>query len=214
MIADVGSGTGISARLFVQNGNTVFGVEPNDEMRRAAEVQYGRHPNFRSVAATAECTSLPAQSVDYVVAGQAFHWFDREQARREFARISRPGGWVVLLWNVRRTDSTDFLRAYEALLLRYGTDYEQVCHRKVDDPLLKSFFTDGLFTKRCFDNQQLFDFDGLKGRTLSASYVPSPGHADFEPMLGALGDLYQRFETDGQVRLEYDTEVYFGRVEQ
>lgn len=119
-IADVGSGTGLLGRVFLDDGETVYGVEPNAEMRAAGERSLRGYPRFHSVAASAEATSLAEASVDFIVAGQAFHWFDAQAARREFARILRPGGWVAVLWNERRTDATGFLRAYEALLRRFS----------------------------------------------------------------------------------------------
>ena len=125
VVADIGSGTGKLAELFLRNGNRVFGVEPNREMREAGEGMLAGFPNFVSVDGAAEATTLPAASVDFVTAGQAFHWFDRQTARREFARILKPGGWVVLVWNERRSDSP-FLRDYEALLREFASEYEQV----------------------------------------------------------------------------------------
>src|SRR5215469_5965610 len=92
VIADVGSGTGIMTRIFLENGNQVFAVEPNPEMRHAAEQVLAAYPRFVSVPATAEATTLPAETADFVVAAQAFHWFDRERVRREFVRILKPGG--------------------------------------------------------------------------------------------------------------------------
>src|SRR5579864_7721053 len=126
VIADIASGTGIFTRMLAEIGVRVFGVEPNDEMRQAGEQFLKNYPRFTSVAGAAEATTLAEHSVDLVTAAQAAHWFDREKARREFMRILKPSGWTVLLWNERRTDSTPFLREYERLLLRYGTDYHEV----------------------------------------------------------------------------------------
>ena len=212
VIADVGSGTGISSALFLRNGNPVYAVEPNSEMRQAAERSLVRFPQFRSVAAVAEATGLPSASVDYVIAGQAFHWFDAQKAGREFARILRPGGWVVLLWNSRRLDSTEFLRAYEALLHRYGTDYAEVQHKTVDPESLQAVFAEGVFTVRKLYNEQRFDFQGLQGRLLSSSYTPSPSHPNYRPMLGDLERMFDRHAESGEVCFEYDTEIYFGHA--
>ncbi len=85
-VADVGSGTGILAELFLKNGNRVYGVEPNAEMRSAAEAALAGYANFFSVAGKAEASGLATKSVDLVTAGQAFHWFDAEKARVEFRR--------------------------------------------------------------------------------------------------------------------------------
>ena len=143
VIADVGSGTGISSELFLKNGNEVYGIEPNNEMRQAAERLLASYPNFHSIAAQAEAITLPDASVDHVVAGQAFHWFDRTRTKQEFARILKPGGWAVLLWNTRRLDSTPFLEGYEALLQQYGTDYHATQHKQIATDLLRSFFAGG-----------------------------------------------------------------------
>lgn len=210
-IADIGSGTGISAELFLKNGNTVFGVEPNAAMRQAAETVLQPYPTFHSVAGTAESTTLPSQSVDYVLAAQAFHWFDANQARQEFARILRPGGWQVLIWNSRRIDSTPFLRAYESLLQRYGTDYREVRHKSGDREMLRSFFTPGTFELHSLDNEQRFDFVGLKGRLLSSSYTPNEGHPNCQSMLNELARIFSRYEDRGCVCIEYDTQIYLGR---
>lgn len=211
IIADVGSGTGILCELFLKNGNRVFGVEPNDPMRSAAERLLQSFASFVSVAATAEATTLKPASVDFITAAQAFHWFDRKQAKREFARILRPGGWVVLIWNERRLASTPFLGEYENLLLRYGTDYQNVRHENVA-PEIAQFFAPESFKLKNFDNVQHFDFEGLKGRVLSSSYTPEPGQANFEPMLAQLEAIFNSHQRDGVVTFEYDTKVYYGHL--
>ena len=122
VIADVGSGTGISAELFLRAGSVVHAVEPNREMRAAAERLLAHFPNFHSVDGTAQATTLPDHGVDFIVAAQAFHWFNTPETRAEFSRILKPGGHIVLIWNERRLDSTPFLQAFEQLLLRHLAD--------------------------------------------------------------------------------------------
>jgi SAM-dependent methyltransferase len=212
IIADVGSGTGILSKLFLENGNMVFGVEPNAAMRLFAERQLQGFENFSSVDATAEATGLDEGSVDFITAGQAFHWFERDKAKREFARILKPRRWVVLIWNERRLDSTPFLRDYENLLLRYGTDYETVRHEKVAGELAQ-FFAPEIFQLKDFENVQHFDLESLKGRVLSASYTPEPGHRDFEPMLTKLEEVFNEHERHGTVSFEYETRVYYGHLQ-
>jgi SAM-dependent methyltransferase len=212
IVADVGSGTGISTRLFLGNGNEVFAVEPNRDMREAAEAALRGHGGFHCIAATAEETTLPPSSVDFVVAGQAFHWFDVERARREFMRILRLQGIAVLMWNTRRTDSTPFLRGYEALLQEFGTDYREVNHANVSEQVLRVFFG-GRPPNICkLPNEQVFDYAGLEGRLLSSSYVPAVGDPRHEPMLAALARLFDEHQQNNQVRFEYETELYFGRL--
>lgn len=210
IIADIGSGTGISAVPFLRLGYTVFCVEPNAEMRGAAERLLGGFAGFHSVEGFAEATTLGIHSVDCVLAAQAFHWFDVPPTRTEFSRILKHSGWLALMWNVRRLDSTPFLRAYENLLLTYATDYTQVRHENVRDPELRRFFIDGSYVTHSVPNEQRFDLDGLKGRLLSSSYAPAEGQPGHEPMLDELATLFDRYATDGHVSFEYDTRIHLG----
>jgi ubiquinone/menaquinone biosynthesis C-methylase UbiE len=197
--------------MFLRNGNSVVAIEPNAAMRQVAERLLQRYEGFRSINAAAEATTLESGSVDFVTAAQAFHWFDRARTRSEFARILKPAGWVVLIWNERRLNSTAFLRAYEDLLLRYGTDYEKVRHEKVTGEIA-DFFAPQSFELQTLENAQLFDFESLKGRLLSSSYAPDQGHPNFGPMLDELERVFQANEQDGIVSFEYETKVYYGRL--
>ncbi len=181
IIADVGSGTGILSKLLLQNGNWVFGIEPNIEMRNAGDRLLNHFPQFTSVAGSGEATTLDDHSVHIVAAGQAFHWFDREKARTEFTRILKPNGWVALIWNDRRTSSSAFLRAYEWLLLDYGTDYKEVDHKRIEKEAIRVFFGSEQFKTMTFENSQVLDYEATKGRLLSSSYVPESGHPTYAP---------------------------------
>jgi SAM-dependent methyltransferase len=211
VIADVGSGTGISAKLLLRAGCKVFGVEPNREMRQAAERLLAGEPSFHSINGTAEATTLEDHSVDLVVAAQAFHWFKRPEARAEFSRILRSDGRVALIWNERQLDGTPFLRAYEQLLLTFATDYAQVRHENIGNQEFGEFFMDGAFTAHSMPNEQSFDYEGLKGRLLSSSYAPAEGRPDHEPMIEELARIFEQHQSGGLVCFKYDTRVYVGR---
>jgi ubiquinone/menaquinone biosynthesis C-methylase UbiE len=211
LIADIGSGTGISSQLFLKNGNSVIGVEPNKEMREAAERLLKGYSKFQSVSGTAEATTVKDHSVDFIVAGQAFHWFNREPTRKEFIRILKPNGWVVLIWNDRKTEATPFLVAYEQLLKRYSTDYEKVDHKQIDAQVIQKFFEPGIASLHAFPNQQLFNLDGLKGRVNSSSYAPEPGHPNYLPLMNALEAAFETYQVNGAVSFDYDTTVYCGQ---
>ena len=211
-VADIGSGTGKLAELFLANGNRVFGVEPNREMRAAGERLLRPFPRFTSIDGTAEATTLPGHSADFISAGQAFHWFDAEECRAEFSRILKPGGWVVIVWNDRHVDSTPFLAAYEELLRACSTDYENVNHRRFNDGVAITQFFRGQPRRENFPNAQRFDFDGLQGRLLSSSYAPEAGQPRHDEMLAALKNIFDAHQKDGQVVFEYETRVYCGRL--
>ena len=210
-VADVGSGTGILTRLFLDNGNPVFAVEPNEAMRRAAERELADYAGFVSVNGQAEATTLAAHSVDLVAAGQAFHWFDGPASRVEFGRILRPGGIVALVWNARAYEGDPLMAAYEGVLAAHGLGYHAVNHRSHAGDLT-ALFTNG-HTFRAFSHARYIDFATLWGGFLSASYAPLPGDARYEPMHDALRAAFDARQRDGQVAFRYDTHLYFGRLD-
>jgi ubiquinone/menaquinone biosynthesis C-methylase UbiE len=213
VIADIGSGTGISSEPFLKMNLTVYGIEPNKEMREAAENLLVGYKNFKSIDATAEQTTLENNSVDLIVAGQAFHWFDREKTKQEFKRILKPNGTVLLMWNDRRTNTTDFLKSYEDFLQLCGNDYKTVNHKNVQDKkIFDDFFGENNYHEKWFYSYQDVDLTGLTGRVLSSSYMPNKGHVNYEHMMYCLKKLFARYQQNNQVRLDYDTKIYYGSL--
>lgn len=209
VVADIGSGTGLSTRIFLENGNAVYGVEPNAEMRAAGEAFLAEFPRFRSIEGTAEATGLADTGVDWVVAGQAFHWFDRPRAAAEFRRILRPGGQVLLVWNLAEEDATPALGAYYALCHEFGTDFHRVRQSwRVEG--IEDFFA-GPHETRVLPNEQHFDFEGLWGRLRSSSYIPKEG-PPVAPMREKLREIFDRYAEAGRFRFPYQTKMYVGRV--
>ncbi|CAN5782607.1 class I SAM-dependent methyltransferase [soil metagenome] len=207
VVADIGSGTGLSAKPFMENGNTVYGVEPNAAMREAAEKFLGDFDNFRSTDGTSTATTLGDNSCDLVIAAQAFHWFEPEATREEFRRIVKPGGSVALIWNERQTSSTEFLRKYENLLLKYGRDYAAVRHEHVNEAMLAGFFQVE-FRRQRFANKQVFDFEGMRGRLLSSSYMPDEQDPAYGPMEKELRSLFTKHAESGRIQVFYDTNIF------
>lgn len=211
VIADLGCGTGISTKLFLENGNPVFGVEPNAAMRAAAEKHLGSFPSFTSVDGTSCQTTLADKSVDMVAAAQAFHWFDAEKTRPEFKRILKPGGHIVLMWNERQLDTTPFLVDYEAFLLKYADDYAHVRHENIQMKEISDFFQKE-YGSATFPNKQIFNLDGLKGRMLSASYMPSENDPIFPTVLEELRRLFAKHAQNDKIEIIYDTNVYYCQI--
>lgn len=210
-IADIGFGTGLLTELFLRNGNSVVGVEPNHAMRTAGENYLRRFDNFTSVNGKAEATTLADGEFDFVVAGQAFHWFDVEKTRAEFRRILRPEGYAALIWNERRKTATEFLIALEKLLQTFTTD-RPTLDLEADEMAIAKFFAPHSYILRSFDNRQTLDYEGLQGRFLSASYVPEAGHPNRPPLLRALRQIFDAHAADGAVTIEYDTRVFIGQL--
>ncbi|MBV9948302.1 MAG: class I SAM-dependent methyltransferase [Myxococcales bacterium] len=214
-VADVGAGTGILTRQLLGTGARVIAVEPNAAMRDAAAAELGADPSFAGRFATssgsAEETGLADQSVDVVAAGQAFHWFDPALARAEFARVLRPPGAVVLLWNLR--GDTPLIRDYEDLLVRFAPGYGEVRMReRAEEGPIRAFFSPGAVARVRFEHEQRFDEAGLRGRLLSASYAPRPGHPLHAPMLQRLSEIFRAHERGGEATFAYETVVYAGTL--
>jgi SAM-dependent methyltransferase len=212
LVADVGAGTGISSKMFLDAGYRVTAVEPNASMRLAAENWLKPYETFRAIDGTADATGLPRASVDLVTVAQAFHWFDEQATRREFARILRPRGLAAIWWNSRRLTGTRFLEGYEALLQTYGTDYVSVAERYADDARMRVWFGDGYRGSASFEHAQRLDFAALRGRLMSSSYVPKEGHPQHVPMLCALRELFDACAEAGTISFDYDTRVYAGHL--
>ncbi|MFX0179876.1 MAG: class I SAM-dependent methyltransferase [Candidatus Hodarchaeota archaeon] len=206
IIADIGSGTGILSEVFLQNGNIVYGIEPNADMRKAAEKLLETYYNFISIDGSAEDTKLKVKNIDIITVGQAFHWFDIKQTQKEFKRILKQEGYVVLIWNNRKKSGNGFSSEYEKFILKYGKDYK---FTRKDEADINKFFK---YEKEVFYNYQDFDFEGLKGRLLSASYIPLEDNPEYEDMIKELENIFNKYQHDGLIRLEYDTELYYGNL--
>ena len=207
VIADIGSGTGILTRLFLDNGNQAYGIEPNKDMRKAAEKFLQKYTNFTSLDGSAESTGLEENCIDLITAGQAFHWFDVKKSKREFKRILKPNGNVALIWNNRGKAGAGFNSSYENFILKYGIDYKEV---RKNERNVDLFFN---YQKETFDNFQELDFTSFKGRVLSSSYIPLVDNPIFPKMIIELEDLFNEHQRNGTIIIEYDTEIYLVKVE-
>lgn len=211
-IADIGSGTGIFTRLLLDRAERVYAIEPNKEMREAAESLLGGYPGFVSVDASAEETTLPDQSVQFITIAQAFHWFNLTLCQKEFRRILVPEGRVILIWNKRVQQQSEFARGYEELVREYGNDYQRVQHGRVSETDFKEFFREGIYQQAVYSNNMKMDYEKLQGRLRSSSYCPLPGEPHYLPLMEKLKKLFDQCQQDGQVEFDYQTELYWGRV--
>ena len=205
VVADIGSGTGISTGLFLNNANKVFAVEPNKEMRKAAALIYINESKFTSVNGTAENSNLEEHTIDIIICAQAFHWFNIPETKKEFKRILKTNGHIVLVWNVRKEDD-DFQKGYE-MILQSIPEYSDVTHRNITDEEITNFFAPKPMQKESVSNFQTLNRDGLKGRLKSSSYCPKEGD-EYERLMHEVDILFYKFEKDGIIKFEYETNVY------
>jgi SAM-dependent methyltransferase len=200
LVADVGAGTGMLAELFLENGNAVVALEPNDDMRAACERLASAWPGLTVKKATAEATLLAEDSVDFVSVGRAWHWFDRERAVKEFWRILRPGGWVVLVSNRRSQDGSAEAEAYEQILMEFGRDYRETHLESRKMAEIAPLFAEGAVVREEIRGEQELTLEEFLGQTQSFSATPKPGEDGHSGMQVALQDFFSRFQSDGLLR--------------
>lgn len=213
VIADIGSGTGLLSELFLEDRYLVYCVEPNDNMRKAAEENFKKLSNFCSRNGSAESTGLSNNQVDIITAAQAFHWFDIVACHDEFFRILKDNGYVILIWNVRKNDTNDFMKSYEDLLNKYRRNSKKIQDKQDDKTRAEKFFSNEEFQTKVFKNNQFLDFEGLKGYMLSISYIPTEEDPIFNTMIAELKDLFDEYQVNGQIEILYDTQVYYGQLQ-
>jgi ubiquinone/menaquinone biosynthesis C-methylase UbiE len=206
IIADIGSGTGISTGLFISNGNKVYAVEPNKEMREPAELFYSENKNFICINGAAEQSNLKEHSINIIFCGTAFHWFNRNETKIEFNRILKPNGHIVLVWNVRK-EQDDFQKGYE-MILKSIPEYNEVMHRHGLDKEIIYFFSLRTIHKETVPNSQTLNLDGLKGRLKSSSYCPKEG-IEYENLMHEMDTLFHKFNKNGVIKFEYETIIYW-----
>ena len=211
IIADIGSGTGISAKLFLENGNTVFCVEPNEPMRKAAEGLLSQFENFHSIHGSAETTNLPDNAIDLIVCAQAFHWFDLKNTKLEFQRIANENAHLILIWNDRKA-TEPFQIDYEKLIQEFAIDYNEISHRNITPTMIDEFFTPNKYKKFVLDYQQQFDLEGLIGRIISSSYMPNEDDENFPQLRNAIVNLFDKYKQNEIVTFAYDTILYIGKL--
>ena len=211
VIADVGAGTGISTELFLKAGYSVIAIEPNEEMREKAVELLGMYKGLKVMGGAAEQTGLENESVNAIVCGQAFHWFDMVKTKVEFKRILKQEGIVVLIWNERKTVSA-FEKDYDELIVKHAKDYVKVDHRNISMEHITAFYSPQECELKVFENSQTFNYDGLEGRLLSSSYMPQRDEDGYTAMAEDLKMLFDKYEVDGTVTIYYDTKVYVGRL--
>ncbi|WEK37838.1 MAG: class I SAM-dependent methyltransferase [Candidatus Pseudobacter hemicellulosilyticus] len=208
-IVDIGSGTGLFAEPLLKRGFKVVCIEPNKDMRRVGEERLKKYPSFTSINSTAEDTGLSPHGVDLITIAQTFHWLDTTATRQECERILQSEGQVLLAWN-RQRNQTVFEKKYTALRNRYRIGDEGPV--QIDPVEIKRFFTPLEPQVKLFSNEQLLDFEGLKGQLLSKSYIPLPGHDSYDDMISELIQLFVADNVNGLVRIEYETLLYWGRI--
>ncbi|WP_160687741.1 class I SAM-dependent methyltransferase [Clostridium sp. C2-6-12] len=213
VIADIGSGTGRFTRLLLEKGNTVYGVEQNNEMRAKAEELLSQFSNFISIAGSAEKTGLEDNCFDLITVAQAFHWFNKEKCLLEFKRIIKDNGKVFIVWDDFVGDYNDFSTEYRNVLSKYRNDKPENNGRKLSrDEMVYDFFRDNKYETLSFTHELYQNFDGIKGGALSASFTPKPDEENYDQFILELQNVFEKYQTAGKVCTAFRSMCYLGEI--
>lgn len=209
--ADIGSGTGIFTVALSKFLNSVFAIEPNDDMRIKAEEKYKTIANITSINATAENTSLPDRSVDLITVAQAFHWFDRVAFKDECKRILKSNGKVVLVWNDRDSNS-EIIKDNFAVNKKYCKAFKGSSNGiDFSKDAFSDFFGEE-FELVEFCNNLIYTREVFIARNLSSSYAPKENDPIYDDYIKAITDVFEKYQTNGTVNYPYITRCYFGTI--
>ncbi len=197
-VVDLGAGTGKLTRALVALGHRVTAVEPLSEMRAELE---GAVAGARVLAGHAEAIPLADGCADVVASAQAFHWFDHDNALPEIARVLRAGGRIALVWN-SRDDRDPWVARLSAIIGNESIQESDVV------PILDASGLFGPVDTGMFAFEQVLDRDGLLDLVLSRSYLAKLAAPEREPVLDAVGALYDETKGPEGVRLLYVTECF------
>lgn len=209
-IADIGSGTGIFTKCLLDKNLSVTAVEPNDEMRNAADNLLSKYSTYSSIKGTAETTGLSTSSFELLTVAQAFHWFDWPKAINEFKRVLKPKGQLALIWN-RRNLLDPFQQAYEKMLREFAPEYNLVNHMNIKDEKLSALFDTNNYQHKAFQYSQNFSCDAFLGRMQSSSYSPAQGTDELAALNQAAIQLFEEFAIEGMLSFEYICHLYLGQ---
>lgn len=212
VIADLGAGTGMLSDVFLANGNRVIAIEPNAEMRDQCEREHQGESKLEIVDATAEATGLPDASVEMVAAGRALHWFKLDDAVREFRRILKPGGWLVIVASGRDEAGTPANVALRELLESFMSPELNASRMKSVYEQAHTLFAEGEWFHEEVFGEMLLSWEALRGLAMSGSMSPVGDPVKLEAFDAGLGKIFDEFQQDGAVRLQTRYWIEGGRL--
>ncbi len=207
--ADIGSGTGIFSEQLLSCGYKVFAVEPNADMRKKAEEKLSENDNFVSVNGSDGNMNLPGQSVDFITAAQAFHWFDCNAFMRECRRVLKPDGKIMLVYNCR-DEKAACTKSLAALRYKYNPEFHGFSNGMSNEKCI-SFFAGKCDIFRA-DNTQIYDRQGYVNRVLSSSYSLKENDERYAEYLKEINKIFDTFSTQGRIAVPTETVAYIGAI--
>ena len=209
VIADIGSGTGKFCQPLLMRGSIVYAVEPNEDMLHAAPSFLRSASNYHPVKASAESTTLPDASIDHITCAAAFHWLDAKAFHAECRRILKPGGLVVMAWNVRDREAP-LNRAHAEVFRRFCPKFTSLSHGFDACQADLSIFYGGKYERIAYEDSTVQDKKKFLARSLSSSYALKPKDAEYAGFVSALEELFDAWKQDGVVTVPAQCIAFIG----
>lgn len=212
--ADIGCGTGQLTQILAEYFNLIYAVEPNNSMMQECQKYLYNYKNILYKCRSAESTEIDDNKLDYITTAQAFHLFHNAETLREFKRILKPDGRLIIVYNMKNHSSEFFLKN-EEVLLKHCPLYRRDFHAtefKYDS--FQECFTKDSYQYRYFsnDNTEYLDYDTFINRTLSASYAIQEENPSFPVFVKELAAVFADFSVNQRVKMELSTVIYSGRL--
>ena len=212
VVADVGAGTGMLAEIFLEAGHRVIAVEPNGEMLEACRELAGQEPALEVVQGSAESTTLPKASVDLIAVGRAMHWFDWPRAHREFQRILRADGWVLLASNGHSDSGSPISNRLSEIFRKSRTDSAEADTTRDFQKRLRGFLDTSSWQRKTLHHSMTVDFATLLGYAESLSAIPRPGERGYEGMVAELRAVFEEYQRDWMLKTPLTCNLHLGRL--
>jgi ubiquinone/menaquinone biosynthesis C-methylase UbiE len=213
VVADIGAGTGMLAEIFLEAGHRVLAVEPNGEMLEACRVLAAQHyPALEVVEGSAEATGLPDASVDVIAVGRAMHWFDWPRTHREFQRILRPDGWVLVATSGHRDSGAAVSEELSGILRKWRMDSAEADTTRNFKERLRGFLDTSAWRQITLHHAMTVDFPKLLGYAESLSAIPRPGERGSHEMLAELRVVFDKYQRDGNLVTPLSSNIDLGRL--
>lgn len=208
IIAEMGCGTGKLTSLLLDNGNTVYGVEPNPEMYKHLINTYSSFDKFLALNASAECSKIKSNTCDLVVCAQSFHLFNSIKAKNEFERILKSNGSILLIWYFESTNCS-ILNDIRNMFYFYRNKLNQQTRTKISLDNLQKIFSSHSINHEVYGkiHQNLSKRDFVNSM-LSSSYAPIPQNELYNSYIECANKIFDRYNQKGLINYFFEINIF------
>ena len=209
-VADIGAGTGKLSLPFVKRGLKLYGIEPNKDMYEKLLENMKEYSDFFGILGYSEKTYLDNKSIDLIVVGQAFHWFNIDEFKIECKRVLKDDSYIAILYN-NGDYSKEVINKIHELSRRYCPEYKGSSGGLYNnEDIFNNFFKE--YNKIIFKNDYKLTLDQFIGLNFSASYAPKENEENHDIYLSKLEEVFNTYQEDGYLTMPNNTILRIGKI--